>query len=45
MYTSNTQEVDAKQYSGLSMYLEQEKYSGHYYYDGYHQAGWAKAMK
>lgn len=45
MYTSNTQEVDAKQYSGLSMYLEQEKYSGHYYYDGYHQTGWAKAMK
>ena len=45
IYTSNTQEVDAKQYSGLSMYLEQEKYSGHYYYDGYHQTGWAKAMK
>lgn len=42
---NHNQKVDSKQYSGLTMYLEQEKYKDHYYYDAYHQTEWAKAMK
>lgn len=36
--------VEHTQYSGLTMYVEQEKYGDHYFSDTYKQTGWAKAI-
>jgi hypothetical protein len=36
--------VDNLQYSGISIYIEQDKYSDHYFYNAYQHTAWAKAM-
>ena len=45
MYASDRfMKVDSLQYSGMSMYVEQEKYSNHYFYNNYQYTKWAKAI-
>lgn len=36
--------VDPEQFSGLTMYVEQDKYKNHYFYDAYKHIKWAKAL-
>lgn len=37
--------LDSKQFSGLTMYVEQDKYKEHFFYNAYKHTAWAKAMK
>ena len=36
--------LDSKQFSGLTMYVEQDKYKEHFFYNAYQHTAWAKAM-
>jgi hypothetical protein len=42
--TDRIMKVDNLQYSGISIYIEQDKYSDHYFYNAYQNTKWAKAM-
>ncbi len=43
-YAGTYMDVDRQQYGGVSMYVEQDKYKGHYFYDAYHNTAWARAI-
>lgn len=43
-YSNALHSVYQEQYSGLTMYVEQDKYTDHHFYNAYKSMSWAKAM-